>query len=184
MKRMEKFLMLTGVVLAVGLALVGVWNDNVSMIGMKLSSPAFEDQGHIPAKYTCDGENIVPPLKIENAPEGTKSYVLIMEDPDVPKYVRDDGMWDHWIVFDIPADTTEIKEGKEPRGVHGITTKNELKYGGPCPPDAEHRYYFILHALDVESIGEQEGATKDAVRAAMKGHLLAKAELMGRYVRK
>jgi len=152
------------------------------MTEMKLSSPVFKEGEQIPAKYTCDGENISPELHIEGVPSGTKSLVLIMEDPDVPTFVREDGMWDHWVVFDIPADTTVIPEGTEPSGVLGLTTANKVGYGGPCPPDKEHRYFFALYALDKE-IGEQEGATKEAVRMDMKHHILAKAELMGRYVR-
>lgn len=150
---------------------------------MELTSPAFKHNGSIPSEYTCDGENISPELHIHNAPEGTESFVLIMEDPDVPTFVREDGMWDHWIVFNIPKGTTVIPKGTEPEGVHGLTTANALAYGGPCPPDKEHRYFFILHALST-TIDEQEGATKEAVRAAMRHHILDKAELMGRYKRK
>ena len=82
---------------------------------MKLTSPAFEHEGKIPAKYTCDGENINPPLKITDIPSGAKSLVLIMDDPDVPKHLRKDGMWDHWVVFNIPPGIREIKEGEEPK---------------------------------------------------------------------
>lgn len=149
---------------------------------MQLTSPAFENKGTIPSEYTCDGENISPELRVANVPEGTKSLVLIMEDPDVPEFVREDGMWDHWVVFNIPPDTVVIPKGEEPEGVQGLTTANKLGYGGPCPPDAEHRYFFMLYALDTE-LDEQEGATKEAVRMAMKHHILAKAELLGRYVR-
>ena len=149
---------------------------------MKITSSAFQDKESIPEKYTCDGENISPELLIENVPERAQSLVLIMEDPDVPTFVREDGMWDHWVVFNMPVDTKVIPEGKEPEGVLGLTTSNSLGYGGPCPPDKEHRYFFMLYALDTE-IDEQEGATKEAVRMAMKHHILAKAELLGRYVR-
>ena len=106
---------------------------------MKLTSTAFEHQGKIPSKYTCDGANISPPLRLSDVPAQAKSLVLIMDDPDVPKRLRKDGMWDHWVVFNIPASLTEIKEGEEPEGTHGIGTSNNLDYYGPCPPDREHR---------------------------------------------
>lgn len=152
------------------------------MSEMILTSPAFENGGAIPEKYTCDGENSSPELRILNVPREAKSLVLIMEDPDVPTFVREDGMWDHWVVFNIPPDTAKIAEGEEPPGVHGLTTANALAYGGPCPPDREHRYFFMVYALDTE-LHEQEGATKEAIRAAMRGHMLAKAELVGVYAR-
>lgn len=149
---------------------------------MKLTSPVFSNGEKIPAKYTCDGENISPELRIENVPTEAKSLVLIMEDQDVPTFVREDGMWDHWVVFNIPTSTTVIEEGSEPAGVQGLTTANSLGYGGPCPPDAQHRYFFMLYALDAV-LDEQEGATKEAVRMTMKHHILQKAELVGVYKR-
>lgn len=149
---------------------------------MQLTSLVFENGGTIPSEYTCDGENISPELRIANVPGGAKSLVLIMEDPDVPKFVREDGMWNHWVVFNIPPNTVFIPRGEEPEGVQGLTTSNKLGYGGPCPPDKEHRYFFMLYALDKE-LDEQEGATKETVRKAMKHHILAKAELLGRYER-
>ncbi|QSH39718.1 YbhB/YbcL family Raf kinase inhibitor-like protein [Candidatus Kaiserbacteria bacterium] len=149
---------------------------------MKITSPAFENNNLIPSVYTCDGENISPELHIENVPAEAQSLVLIMEDPDVPTFVREDGMWDHWIVFNIPPETKVIREREEPKGVLGLNTGNKLGYGGPCPPDAEHRYFFMLYALDTVLDGE-EGITKEAVRMLMKHHILAKAELMGRYKR-
>ncbi len=149
---------------------------------MKLTSTAFEHQGKIPSKYTCDGANISPPLNISDVPSQAKSLVLIMDDPDVPKRLRKDGMWDHWVVFNIPASLTEIKEGEEPEGTHGIGTSNNLDYNGPCPPDREHRYFFKLYALDTE-LKLPEQAKKQQVEKAMEGHVLAKTELMGRYER-
>ena len=149
---------------------------------MKLTSTAFEHQGKIPSKYTCDGANISPPLSISDVPSQAKSLVLIMDDPDVPKHLRKDGMWDHWVVFNIPASLTEIKEGEEPEGTHGIGTSNNLDYNGPCPPDREHRYFFKLYALDTE-LKLPEQAKKQQVEKAMEGHVLAKTELMGRYER-
>ncbi len=149
---------------------------------MKLTSSAFTHGEHIPREYTCDGANINPPLTISDVPANTKSLALILEDPDVPKYVREDRMWDHWIVFNIPSNTTQIAEGKEPVGQHGIGTGNNLNYYGPCPPDAEHRYFFKLFALDSQ-LTLAEKSTKQQVEKAMEGHVLAKTELMGIYGR-
>jgi len=149
---------------------------------MKLASGAFEEGGKIPSKYTCDGDNISPPLKISDVPSGAKALALIMEDPDVPKHLRPDGMWDHWVVFNIPPDTKEIPEGREPPGVHGQGTGGNENYVGPCPPDREHRYFFKLFALDRE-LNLQAKTGKADVEKAMEGHILEKTELMGRYER-
>ena len=115
---------------------------------MELTSPVFENEGRIPPRHTCDGENTNPPLSISAVPPGAKSLVLIMDDPDVPQDIRADGMWDQWVVFNIPPTHTEIKEGQEPQGRHGLGTGNNMEYFGPCPPDGEHRYFFKLYALD------------------------------------
>src|SRR5262245_40661465 len=116
---------------------------------MELTSPAFEHEGRIPKKYTCDGENINPPLNIANVPSGAMSLVLIVDDPDVPCHLRSDGMYDHWIVFNIPPETNVLLEGQEPVGTQGANTAGNTKYIGPCPPDKEHRYFFKLYALDI-----------------------------------
>ncbi len=149
---------------------------------MKLTSSAFKHEESIPTQYTCDGANISPPLTISDIPSNTKSLVLIMDDPDVPKYIREDQMWDHWIVFNIPPNTTQIEEGKEPSGQHGLGTGKTLSYYGPCPPDGEHRYFFKLFALDSQ-LTLADKSTKKQVEEAMEGHVLAKAELMGVYSR-
>lgn len=149
---------------------------------MKLTSSAFEHNGTIPSKYTCDGDNINPPLTILNVPPQAKSLVLIMDDPDVPKKLRSDGMWDHWVLFNIPVEVTEIKEGEEPSGVHGIGTSNNLDYFGPCPPDGEHRYFFTLYALDIW-LNLPEKTTKQELLKAMSNHILSQYTLMGRYKR-
>ena len=123
-----------------------------------------------------------PPLIISDVPENTKSLVLIMDDPDVPKNLRADGMWDHWIVWNISPQTEEIAEGQEPEGVHGLWTANNLNYHGPCPPDREHRYFFRLFALDT-ILNLPEKRMKAEVEQAMEGHVIDKAELIGLYVR-
>lgn len=150
---------------------------------MQLHSTAFEHEQSISATYTCDGEDVSPPLEISDVPADTQSLVLVMDDPDVPAQVRADRMWDHWVVFNIPPETREISEGHEPRGVHGKGTSGNLKYHGPCPPDREHRYFFHVYALDTE-LHLPEGATKQEVEAAMAGHILDQAELIGRYERR
>lgn len=145
---------------------------------MKITSAAFQDSGEIPRKYTCDGEGLMPPLAFEDVPKGAKSLVLIVDDPDAPM-----GTWDHWILFNIPADAKGIQEGKkEPAWPHGKNSWKRTAWGGPCPPDREHRYFFKLYALD-SVLSLKEGATKAELEKAMEGHILAKAELVGRYRR-
>jgi Raf kinase inhibitor-like YbhB/YbcL family protein len=150
---------------------------------MQLSSPSFKNKDKIPSKYTCDGRNINPELFISHVPASAQCLVLIMDDPDVPPSVRADKMWDHWVVFNIPPQTTHIAENSQPPGVSGSNTEGELNYQGPCPPDREHRYFFKLYALDT-LLSLPQGASKKEVEAAMQGHILAQTELMGRYERK
>lgn len=147
---------------------------------MKLTSTAFENGEGIPVKYTCDGENISPPLKISDVPKESKTLVLIMDDPDAVKPANK--VWDHWIVFDIPPETIIIPENTEPKGVHGIGTGENLEYVGSCPPDKEHRYFFKLYALDT-TLKLKEGSTKKQVEDSMKEHILAEAVLIGTYKR-
>ena len=143
---------------------------------MKLKSPAFRDSGNIPSKYTCDGENINPPLQIEDIPDGTVSLVLIMDDPDAPM-----GTWDHWVLWNIPI-IDHIDEDSV-TGTQGLTSWKKHNYGGPCPPDRKHRYFFKLYALDTK-LQLSENSTKKDVEHAMKGHMIEKAELFGLYERK
>jgi hypothetical protein len=149
---------------------------------MRLTSSAFEHGGTIPPRFTCDGPNVSPPLAFAEIPAGTTSLVLIMDDPDVPRHLRADGMWDHWVVYNIPPDLTGIGEAEEPPGTPGIGTANNTTYFGPCPPDREHRYFFKLYALD-RRLNLPAGSSKAQVEAAMEGHILAQSELMGRYER-
>jgi Raf kinase inhibitor-like YbhB/YbcL family protein len=149
---------------------------------MKLESSAFKDGESIPAKYTCDGDNISPPLLISDVPTEAKTITLIMDDPDVPKSIRSDGVWDHWIVWNLPAGIERINEGERLPGVYGTTTSGRLEYGGPCPPDREHRYFFRLYALDSE-LTIKEGSDKKNLLDTMEGHVLDRAELMGIYKR-
>ena len=149
---------------------------------MLLTSPVFENGGKIPTEYTCDGLNINPELNISGIVPLAKSLVLIMDDPDVPEAVRADRMWVHWVVFNIPPNTSRIPKNSQPHGTPGMNTGNQLNYQGPCPPDREHRYYFKLYALDT-TLDLPRGATKETVEKGMEGHIIAKSELMGRYER-
>jgi len=145
------------------------------MENLHVSSPAFEHNALIPAKYTCDGDDVSPPLTIGGIPEGTKSLVLIVDDPDAPM-----GTWDHWVVWNIPP-TRSIAEDTVP-GTEGVNTYRRHSYGGPCPPSGTHRYFFKVYALDtLLSLGSN--ATKRDVEKAMQDHVLAKGELIGLYRR-
>lgn len=147
---------------------------------MKLTSSAFQNGGHIPRIYTCQGENISPPLEISDVPPKSKSLVLIMDDPDVPPSVRKDRMYVHWVVYNIEPTTIKIEENADPFGSQGKNTAHELGYVGPCPPDREHRYFFKLYAID-KVIDLKEGATKEEILKEIEGHIIAQTELIGRY---
>lgn len=144
---------------------------------MKLTSPAFQDNMHIPSKYTCDGDDLSPPLSISDVPSSAKSLALVMDDPDAPV-----GTWDHWVVFNISASTKDIQRGTEPKGIAGKNSWGRTGYGGPCPPSGTHRYFFKLYALDT-MLDVPEGSTKKDVEKAMQGHIVAQAQLMGKYKR-
>ena len=142
---------------------------------LKISSPKFEHKGSIPVKYTCDGENINPPLIIEGIPEKAKSLVLIVDDPDAPM-----GTWVHWVVWNIP--TINIIEENNVPGVEGINDFNQHGYGGPCPPSGTHRYFFKVYALSTE-LDLNPSSTKKDVESAMEARIITKAELVGLYSR-
>jgi Raf kinase inhibitor-like YbhB/YbcL family protein len=152
--------------------------DETQIGDITITSSAFENGGNIPIKYTCDVDYpISPPLSFENIPNGTESLVLIMDDPDAPG----DDPWVHWIVFNIPADTTVFLEGESIRYYIGKNSWDENAYGGPCPPSGVHRYYFRLYALDTELDLSEYEATRQEVDAAMTGHILGQTSLMGKY---
>ena len=150
---------------------------------LKITSSAFEEGGMIPKQYTCDGANISPPLRWTSVPLGTKSLALICDDPDAPM-----GIWVHWIIFNLPTNINELPESIPPQKTlengakQGINDFPKIGYGGPCPPNGTHRYYFKLYALDTE-IDLDAGATKRELLKAIKGHILAEGQLMGRYKR-
>jgi Raf kinase inhibitor-like YbhB/YbcL family protein len=148
---------------------------------MKLTSPNITHEMTIPPQFTCDGENKSPELAWDDAPTDAKSFALIVDDPDAPH-----GTWVHWVVFNIPAGVTKLPEGTTdfPKlGTQGSTSFNgKNAYGGPCPPTGTHRYFFKLYALDTV-LNLSTGASKSDLEAAMNGHVLAEATLMGRYAR-
>jgi Raf kinase inhibitor-like YbhB/YbcL family protein len=143
---------------------------------LSVKSLAFENNQLIPAKYTCDGNDVNPPLTIEGIPEGTKTLALIVDDPDAPM-----GTWDHWIVWNIPATTSKIEENAV-SGTEGMNDFRRRSYGGPCPPSGTHRYFFKVYALDVK-LDLSPTSRKRDVEKAMQGHVLAKGELVGLYRR-
>ena len=159
--------------------------NGTETMGLALTSTAFEHNGMIPSQYTCDGPNISPPLTISNIPENTQSLVLIVDDPDVPKEVREDQMVDHWVLYGIPPTTTEIPEGTAPGG-EGINTRGSEGYIGPCPPPeyepTTHRYFFKLYALR-GSINFVTAPTKGDVESAIQGMIIEQTELIGLYDR-
>lgn len=145
---------------------------------MKISSSAFGSGQLIPDKFTCDGQDASPPLEFSDIPAAAQTLALIMDDPDAPM-----GTWDHWILWNIDPKTTRIAEGKPPQGVVGKNSWGKNAWGGPCPPDREHRYFFRLYALDAK-LDLPPSSVKGDVQKAMRNHIIAEAELMGRYDRK
>ena len=142
---------------------------------LPVQSPAFNHNGYIPVQYTCDGDNINPPLEVSEIPDETKSLALIVEDPDAP-----DGVFDHWLIWNLPPDKAIAEKTIE--GTTGINGFGQTGYGGPCPPDDVHRYFFKFYALDTE-LGLAPGENKTSLLEAMRGHILASGVLIGRYDR-
>lgn len=141
--------------------------------GLTIISNAFSQGGHIPKKYTCEGEDINPPLKVSGFPEETKTLAIIVEDPDAPN-----GTFDHWLVWNIPPNEP-IAENNIP-GISGRNSFGKTGYGGPCPPSGSHRYYFKVYALDI-NLDLLAGSDKKALQEAMQNHVLASGELMAHY---
>lgn len=152
------------------------------MPNISLTSGAFDSGASIPERYTCEGENISPPLTISGLPEGAQCLVLIVDDPDAPAKT-----FVHWVAFNLPPDTTVIAEGadieNDVRGVEGVNDFGDTGYGGPCPPPGSpHRYQFRLYALDTR-LDLEKGASKKQVTQTMDGHVLAETNLNGTYAR-
>ena len=162
----------------------------VKTMKFTLTSPAFQQGDRIPTQYTCEGEDLSPQLQWSSVPEGSRSFALSCLDPDAPP-----GTWVHWVLYDLPADTTELDKGVPKNKIldngalqgacWGVDSFSRVGYFGPCPPPGhgDHRYYFRLYALDVESLSLPPKATWAEVEKAMVGHTLATAELMGKYSR-
>jgi hypothetical protein len=181
-------------IISFGLALVGVTaayalffqekaprptisEGGVDHSNMRIESPAFTQNERIPAKFTCDGLGLLPPLLILKTPEEARSLAIVVDDPDAPS-----GTFTHWTIWNVPPDTTEIHEGEPPVGVQGRTDFGEVGWGGPCPPDGEHRYFFKVYALDA-TLDLPTGAGVEELDAAMSGHIVDKAGLIGVYER-
>jgi Raf kinase inhibitor-like YbhB/YbcL family protein len=165
------------------LTLLEIWKGGIAM-AFTINSSAFDQGGIVPKKHTCDGPDLSPALKWTDPPEGTKSLALIMDDPDAPV-----GIWVHWVLYNLPSETRELPEALPTSETlsngakQGMNDFRKTGYGGPCPPKGPaHRYFFKLHALDA-SLNLAGKATKQEVEKAMKGHILAEAQLVGKYGR-
>ncbi|HIH23422.1 TPA: YbhB/YbcL family Raf kinase inhibitor-like protein [Candidatus Woesearchaeota archaeon] len=146
------------------------------MITFRITSTSFSDGGAIPAKHTCQGENTKEPLRFDGVPKGTVSMALVMDDPDAPV-----GVWDHWLLWNIDAQTRDIKEHSVPsNAVQGKNGWGMSRYGGPCPPSGTHRYTFTAYALD-KTVDLAEGSTKRDLERAMEGRIIGKTVLVGTY---
>ncbi len=145
---------------------------------MQIYSDAFEENQHIPKKYSCDGKAINPPLRITNVPAETQSLVLIVDDPDAPG-----GLFTHWLVWNIPGDTNYIEEDDLPEGaMEGANSGDEVGYFPPCPPEGTHRYFFRIYALDT-NLDAEIGAERNKLEQLIDGHILDQVELIGLYSR-
>ena len=145
---------------------------------LTLTSAAFGEGESIPEKYTCDGEDVSPPLTWQDVSADVGAYALIMDDPDAPR-----GTWVHWVIYDLAPDLTQLPEGVASNvGTQGSNSWDRMGYGGPCPPSGTHRYFFKLYALDAP-VGLEAGADKETLLSAIEGHVLAEGQLMGTYAR-
>ena len=149
-------------------------------MALEIKSSAFAAGESIPRKYACDGDDVSPPLSWRGAPQETRSFALIADDPDAPM-----GTWVHWVLYNVPSQVDSLPEGVStgpslPFGQQGKNSSGQLGYGGPCPPSGTHRYFFKVYAL-AEPLKMPPGASKEQLLKSMKGHILAQAELMGLY---
>lgn len=180
----KKILIVTGLIFIVFCSVVAIKltekrADSGYKEGTMKITTDFLHQESIPKKYTCDGEDSTPEISVEGVPEEAKSLALILDDPDAPM-----GTFVHWLLFNIPPNTTKITSKPLPAGsIQGFNDFGRVNYGGPCPPSGVHRYFFKLYALD-KTLDLKEGATKAQLESAMKGHIIEKTELIGLYTRK
>jgi Raf kinase inhibitor-like YbhB/YbcL family protein len=190
---MTKFVAIAiAILLAIGIAIyffgsrqkniptIPVTNPNTNQIkSMKITSPVFENNANIPAKYTCDGQNINPPLEFGDIPTEAKSLALIMDDPDAPIA----GGFVHWVAFNLDPETKTIGENSQPTsGIEGTNSAGKIGYTSPCPPSGTHHYFFKLYALD-NILTLDSSAKREDVEKAMEGHILDQTELVGLYKR-
>jgi Raf kinase inhibitor-like YbhB/YbcL family protein len=152
-------------------------------MSLTLTSSSFADQGEIPVRHTCEGADVSPPLAWTGAPPATRSFVLVVDDPDAPDPRAPQRTWVHWVLYDIPGEAAALEEGARslPRGTReGLNDWKRTGYGGPCPPIGRHRYFHKLYALDTV-LGDRGRPTKAELERAMEGHVLAQATLVGTY---
>jgi Raf kinase inhibitor-like YbhB/YbcL family protein len=173
-----------GAIFAVAVA-VAASSEGARQMPLKLTSAQFHNMSPIPKKYTCEGGDVSPPLAWADAPYNTKSFALIVDDPDAPDPRAPKRTWVHWLVYNLPADTSSLGEGLTagalPLGAaEGVNDFRQEDYGGPCPPIGRHRYFFKLYALD-ERLNVPDRPDKATLERAMQGHVLEKAELVGTY---
>lgn len=154
-------------------------------MALKLTSPAFGDGQPIPRRHTCDGDDVSPPLSWEDPPEGTRSFALIVEDPDAPDPERPETVFAHWVVYGVPPEAGGLEEGASSGGLPGAAVEGQndfgrVGWGGPCPPVGRHRYFHRLYALDMELAGLGKPSRQELL-AAIEGHVLDETALMGTY---
>jgi Raf kinase inhibitor-like YbhB/YbcL family protein len=154
-------------------------------MSLSITSTAFSPNGEIPRRFTCEGEDLSPPLAWTGAPAGTKSFALVVDDPDAPDPAAPKTTWVHWVLYDLPAGATGLADGVAPAALpagarEGVNDWKRTGWGGPCPPIGRHRYFFKLFALDT-TLGDLGRPTRAALEKAMAGHVLARAELVGTY---
>jgi Raf kinase inhibitor-like YbhB/YbcL family protein len=170
------------------LAIIASANAEEANTMMQLTSPSFDNRKGMAKKFTCDGENISPALEWSGVPEGTRSFVLIVDDPDAPDPANPRMTWVHWVLYNIPATVRSLPEGVKdkdlPKGtLQGLNDWKKTGYGGPCPPKGKHRYFHKLYALDIV-LADLARPTKAKLEKAIEGHVLSKAELIGLYQRR
>lgn len=176
------FSVFCGLFLVAGFSLL--WVTSVDAAGqLEVTSSAFEEGANIPSDFTCDGEELSPPIQWASAPDGTKGFAVVVSDPDAPS-----GNWVHWMIYDLSPELDQLPLGISAKAVipgGGFQGKNDfgkMGYGGPCPPQGAHRYFFKVYALDT-ILHLEPGVSKEQLERAMRGHILAEGSLMGRYER-
>jgi Raf kinase inhibitor-like YbhB/YbcL family protein len=183
--RNARYLIWTILFPAIALLVTNEWIFAEDKMTLTLESTAFSNGNEIPSQYTCEGDDISPPLQWQGIPENTASLVLIVDDPDAPDPKAPKMTWVHWVLFNIPPDVTGLPEAVQPKDLppgtqEGLNDWKRTGYGGPCPPIDRHRYFHKLYALDILFEGLQK-PTKTQVETAMKGHIIAQTEIMGTY---